>query len=64
MRLKERNQRKLPPRTSVVIKPEARRQANELAAHAKRSFSKEVEYLIEQEYARLLAAGANGKAKE
>lgn len=41
------------PRTTVVLTPAARKQANRLSKKHKRSFSKEVEFLIEQEYARL-----------
>lgn len=44
---------KVPPRTTVVLKPDARKKADALAVIAKRSFSKQVEFLIEEEYKRL-----------
>lgn len=43
----------LAPRTTLVLTPSARKQANKMAKKHKRSFSKEVEFLIEQEYGRL-----------
>lgn len=43
----------LAPRTTLVLTPSARKQANRMAKKHKRSFSKEVEFLIEQEYGRL-----------
>lgn len=57
MRSSTANNRKTPetlaPRTTVVLAASARKQASKLAKKHKRSFSKEVEFLIEQEYARL-----------